>query len=67
MHFTAAHLIYLKHVFGLILLYHLLPGLPIVLFSLWFSDQVLCVFHLIAERSAYLILLDFIILIFCED
>jgi len=51
----------------LLLLSHLLPCLPIVLFSLWFSDQVLCVFHLIAERSEYVILLEFIILIFGVD
>jgi hypothetical protein len=51
------------YVLGLILLSHLLPGLPIALFSLWFSDQVLCVFQFIAERSEYLILLDIIILV----
>jgi len=49
------------YVLDLILLSHLLPGLPIALFCLWFSDQVMCVYHLIAERSEYLILPDIII------
>ena len=64
MHSIAPHLTYLMYIFGLILLSHLLPGLPVALFSLWFSDQVLCVFHIIAEESEYLILLGFIIITF---